>query len=223
MSYCWQKRCVSSFSPPTRFDQYKTLTGLSTLRPEFAPYGITVCRGTLKRLDEAFQGFFRRVKKGQQPGYPRFRSFKRFDSVSWPDVRGWKLDESARRLYLQGVGHVKLNLHRRLCGVPKTLTIRRRGRHLEVTVFCSGFRRTSCQKPGDRSASTSASACSPPPPMGSCRPTRATESSFRSASPRHSARSLAAAAALTATSRPRQGSQGSRRRRRTGGKTPSTS
>ena len=64
MSYCWQKRCVSSFSPPTRFDQYKTLTGLSTLRPEFAPYGITVCRGTLKRLDEAFQGFFRRVKKG---------------------------------------------------------------------------------------------------------------------------------------------------------------
>jgi putative transposase len=85
MTYCWQRRGVSSVSPPTRFDQFKTLTGLSTLRPEFAPYGITVCRGTLQRLDEAFQGFFRRVKKGQQPGYPRFRSAKLFDSLSWPE------------------------------------------------------------------------------------------------------------------------------------------
>ena len=52
-------------------------------------------------------------------------------------MTGWRLDESARRLYLQGVGHVKLNLHRPLSGVAKTLTVRRRGRHLEVTVFCS--------------------------------------------------------------------------------------
>jgi putative transposase len=81
---------------------------------------------------------FRRVKKGQQPGYPRFRSAKRFDSLSWPDITGWKLDETARRLYLLGVGHVKLNLHRPPRGVAKTLTVRRRRRHLEVTVFCSG-------------------------------------------------------------------------------------
>ena len=74
------KRGVSSVPPPTRFDQYKTLTGLSTLRPEFAPYGVGVCRGTLQRLDEAFKGFFRRVKKGHRPGYPRFRSAKRFDA-----------------------------------------------------------------------------------------------------------------------------------------------
>jgi putative transposase len=53
-------------------------------------------------------------------------------------VTGWKLDDSAHRLYLQGVGHVKANLHRPLRGVAKTLTVRRRRRHLEVTVFCSG-------------------------------------------------------------------------------------
>ena len=46
MTYCWQKRGISSVPPPHAcFDQYKTLTGLSTLRPEFAPYGVTVCRG----------------------------------------------------------------------------------------------------------------------------------------------------------------------------------
>src|SRR6266536_152147 len=31
------------------------------------------CQRTLKRLDRAFQAFFRRVKAGEKPGYPRFR------------------------------------------------------------------------------------------------------------------------------------------------------
>ena len=44
-------------------------------------------------------------------------------------------------LYLQGVGHVKLNVHRPLRGRPKTLTIRRRARRLEATVFCTGVPR----------------------------------------------------------------------------------
>jgi putative transposase len=122
---------------PSKFDQYKTLTGLSALRPEFAPYGVTVCRGTLTRLDEAFQGFYRRVGSGKAPGFPRFRSSSRFDSLSWCDVSGWKFDEKASRLYVQGIGHVKVNLHRPLRGEPKTMTLRRKGRHLEVTVFCS--------------------------------------------------------------------------------------
>ncbi len=137
MTFDWQRRGLSSVKVPSKFDQYKTLTGLSQLRPELAPFGITVCRGTLTRLDEAFAGFFRRLKAGQAPGYPRFKSASRFDSLSWCDVTGWKLDDKARRLYVQGVGHVKLNLHRPLRGTPKTLTVRRRARHFEATVFCA--------------------------------------------------------------------------------------
>jgi putative transposase len=137
MTYEWNHRGISSVKVPTKFDQYKTLTGLAALRPELAPFGVTVCRGTISRLDEAFNGFFGRVRAGQAPGYPRFRSAGRFDSLSWCDVTGWKLDLSARRLYVQGVGHLKANLHRPLRGQRKTLTLRRRGRHIEVTVFCS--------------------------------------------------------------------------------------
>ena len=33
---------------------------------------------TLKRLDLAYQAFFRRVKSGEEPGFPRFKSFDRF-------------------------------------------------------------------------------------------------------------------------------------------------
>jgi hypothetical protein len=37
----------------------------------------------LPRLDRAFQAFFRHVKAGEAPGYPRLRSRKRFDTLEW--------------------------------------------------------------------------------------------------------------------------------------------
>lgn len=44
---------------------------------------------TLRRVDRAFQGFFRRCKAGRTPGFPRFKGFNRFDSFSYPDPAGW--------------------------------------------------------------------------------------------------------------------------------------
>ena len=41
--------------------------------------------GTLERLDEAFQAFFRRVKNGEKPGYPR-RKRGRFRTLSWQNA-----------------------------------------------------------------------------------------------------------------------------------------
>ncbi len=46
-------------------------------------FGVTVTRGTLTRLDEAFQGFFRRFRAGQAPGYPLFKGRGRWRSMSW--------------------------------------------------------------------------------------------------------------------------------------------
>lgn len=126
----WERRSVS------RFEQYRALTGLAEQEPALLAFGVTVARGTLLRLDRAFQAFFRRVKAGETPGFPRFRSVRRFDSVEWPDVQSWKLNEGSRRLYVQGVGHVKLRLHRPLRGTPTTITVRRVGRRWQVTVFC---------------------------------------------------------------------------------------
>jgi putative transposase len=121
----------------TRVDQYKTLTGLADQEPALLAFGVTVARGTLLRLDRAFQAFFRRATAGEVPGFPRFRSVRRFNSVEWPDTRGWKLDERAGRLYLKGVGHVKLRLHRTWRGTPKTITVARVGRRWQLTVFCT--------------------------------------------------------------------------------------
>ena len=128
----WERRRVS------RYDQYHTLTGLREVRPDILAWGVTVCRGTLSRLNEAFDGFYRRCQTGAAPGFPRFKAEGRWDSVSWPDSTGWKLHEGAKRLYVQGVGQLKVRLHRRLGGTPKTATARREGRKWRVTVFCAG-------------------------------------------------------------------------------------
>jgi putative transposase len=118
-------------------DQCRTLTGLREERPEVLEFGVTVCRGTLKRLDRAFAAFFRRCREGQKPGYPRFQSATRFDSAQWEDTNGWGLDVEQRRLRVFGVGNVKVHLHRRLRGTPKAITVAREGRRWWVSVRCT--------------------------------------------------------------------------------------
>ena len=79
----------------------------------------------LTRLDLAFQAFFRRVKAGQKPGYPRFRGKERYDSFTYPQQRGnWRFFDN-RHLRLSKIGSVKIKLHRPIEGKVKTLTIRR--------------------------------------------------------------------------------------------------
>lgn len=120
----------------TRFDQFKSLNGIATTNPELGQYGVTVARGTLTRLDLAFQSFYRRCKRGDKPGHPRFKGHYRFNSVLWPDANGWKLDQSNKRFYAMGVGHIKAKLHRPLPGRPKTATLSRQGTRWWLSVGC---------------------------------------------------------------------------------------
>ena len=99
---------------------------------------MTVCRGTLRRLDRAFVGFYRRCRAGQTPGFPRFKSSCRWDSVQWEDRNGWRLDTERRRLRLLGIGEVKVRLHRAIHGTPKAITVAREGRRFWVSVRCVG-------------------------------------------------------------------------------------
>jgi transposase len=72
----WERRSVSFV------DQSAEHTELRAVRPEVLTYGVTVCRGTLKRLDRAFGAFYRRCQRGEQPGYPRFKSSRRLAGAS---------------------------------------------------------------------------------------------------------------------------------------------
>ena len=93
------------------------------LREEYQEIAAHVLQDTLRRLDKAFQAFFRRAKQGQTPGYPRFKSYARYDSFTYPDGAGWKLD--GNQLHLSKIGTCKIRLHRELTGTIKTVTMKR--------------------------------------------------------------------------------------------------
>jgi putative transposase len=79
----------------------------------------------LRRLDKAFKAFFARVKRGDKPGFPRFRSFRRYGSITFPHYgNGCRLLDSGK-LRVQGAGHIKIKLHRPREGKVKTATIKR--------------------------------------------------------------------------------------------------
>ncbi|MCY0946920.1 RNA-guided endonuclease InsQ/TnpB family protein [Streptomyces antarcticus] len=90
-------------------------------------------QATLRRLKKAFDAFFRRVKSGDTPGYPRFRGVNWFDTVDFPkDGDGCRWNSTPHdpvtRVRFQGVGHVKVHQHRAVAGRVKTVSVKREGR-----------------------------------------------------------------------------------------------
>jgi putative transposase len=74
-AWSWEHRSVSFYQ------QSRMLTELREVRPEVLECGVAVCRGILRRLDRAFKAFFRRCEQGEKPGYPKFKSRARLDSL----------------------------------------------------------------------------------------------------------------------------------------------
>lgn len=112
------------------------------LRAEFseqARWSFSSQQATLRMLDKAFAAFFRRCKLGEKPGYPRFRSAHRFDSVTWPsDGDGCRWKPEHAQVYLQGVGTLKVSVHRPVLGVVKTVQVKREGRRWFLVLSCDG-------------------------------------------------------------------------------------
>ncbi|CQR27601.1 conserved hypothetical protein [Thiomonas arsenitoxydans] len=100
------------------YEQQNALPAIKADRPEFVELGSHALQQTLRRLDLAFAAFFRRVKAGQTPGFPRFKSAKRFSGFAYPDPAGWKL-----------MGHGGRGATLRLGSGKDALFIRARGQH----------------------------------------------------------------------------------------------
>ena len=99
---------------------------------------------TLKRLDLAYQAFFRRVKLGEKPGFPRFKPIQRFSGWGYKTHGdGWRLHAGKqmkhRHIRLSGVGRVKLRGKARTEGNPKTCEIMHKAGqwYVSITIECS--------------------------------------------------------------------------------------
>ena len=99
----------------TRFDQYKGLTEWRRSDPEASSLPVNLQRATLKRLDEAYRGSFRRLAAGGRPGFPRFRGKGRFKSFGFGEFSGIKLKDG--RLRFRGMPRsLRVHWHRELPG-----------------------------------------------------------------------------------------------------------
>lgn len=103
-------------------DQQNQLPEIKELRPELNGIHSQVLQDVLRRLDKAFDAFFRRVKNGEKPGFPRFRRQSGYDSFTYAQS-GFALKDG--KLRLSKIGRVKIKLHRPTPGEIKTLTITR--------------------------------------------------------------------------------------------------
>ena len=78
----WEKCGVSV----TFAMQSAQLPGIKDARPEYREINAQVLQDVLHRLDKTYQAFFRRVKNGEKPGYPRFHGRDRYNSFTYPQV-----------------------------------------------------------------------------------------------------------------------------------------
>lgn len=122
-----------TIKPITFFSQKRELVDIKEARPEYKDLPSHVLQDVLHRLDKAFAAFFRRLRNGETPGYPRFKGRNRYNSFMYPDGAGWKLEGNL--LYLHKIGKAKIKLHRPLEGTIKTVTIKREGEHW-YGLFC---------------------------------------------------------------------------------------
>lgn len=103
-------------------DQQNELPVIKEQFPEFINVHSQVLQNVLKRLDNAFKGFFRRVRQRQTPGFPRFKGKDRFSSLCYPQS-GFSV--KGNRVNLSKIGSVKIKLHRKVEGIIKTCSIKK--------------------------------------------------------------------------------------------------
>lgn len=85
----------------------------------------SACQDVLRRVDKTFKAFFTRIIRGAKAGFPRFKSLHRFDSVTFPSYGDGCRLQANGKLRLQGIGLLKIKLHRAVEGEIKTVTIKR--------------------------------------------------------------------------------------------------
>ena len=110
----------------SKYDTHKLLPSWKQQKPELIQVYAQVLQNVQERVDLALRAFFQRVKKGEKPGYPRFKSFGCYASFTYPQYGGGVVlnDEG---FHLSKIGLVSVVMHRQLApgAVVKRVTVKR--------------------------------------------------------------------------------------------------
>jgi putative transposase len=91
----------------------------------------------LHRLDLAMAAFFRRCKRGEKAGHPRFKSRRRWKQVEFPHGdRALRFDQAQQRVKIPGVGVVKLRKGRQIPATYKRAWVVRKNDRWYASFEC---------------------------------------------------------------------------------------
>jgi putative transposase len=123
------------------FEQQNSLLGFKEVWPEYKVLGSHALQATLKRVDFAFQRFFKGLG-----GYPKFKSIRHFSGWTYPCIAGWKAESDGGHGYLSlsKLGRVQMRGQARTWGTPTTCTVvyRHQKWYASITVQCKPERAT---------------------------------------------------------------------------------
>lgn len=128
------------------YDQQNELPALKAELPEYTPLGSHALQETVRRVDRAFQAFFRRVKRGETPGFPRYKSRRFFVGFCYPDKAGWRFEQGPKGkhgiLGLSNLGSIKARGKARQWGELRQVVLTRTsdGWYATVTIRCEPTR-----------------------------------------------------------------------------------
>ena len=120
--------------------QQAELPDLKAAFPEYAEINAQVLQDVLTRLDKTYQAFFRRVKAGQTPGFPRYQGRNRYHSFTYKQYGGGarlEMEQDNGFLVLSKIGRVAVRWSRALEDTPKTVTISREADGWYAIISCA--------------------------------------------------------------------------------------
>jgi putative transposase len=113
--------CKTTRKGVTWLQQQSQLPAIKESRPEFRNVHAHTLQAVLIGLNRSFQNFFRRVKQGKTPGFPRFKGRNRFHRLVFTP-QSFKVEGNTVKL--SKVGNVKIKFHRRLPEKTATLILK---------------------------------------------------------------------------------------------------
>jgi putative transposase len=123
------------------FEQQNCLPEFKKVWTEYKELGSQTLQATLKRVDFAFQRFFK-----LKSGYPKFKKSRYYRGWTYPSKAGWKIESNGHHghLTLSNLGRISIRGKARDWGKPKTCTIIfKQGKWFaSITVDCEPTRPT---------------------------------------------------------------------------------
>ncbi|MEH1930623.1 RNA-guided endonuclease InsQ/TnpB family protein [Nostoc sp.] len=163
------------------YEQQNCLPEFKEVWYEYKQLGSHALQATLKRVDMAFQRFFKRLG-----GYPKFKSIRHYSGWTYPCIAGWKALTNGKngQLELSNLGKIQMRGSARTWGKPTTCTIvNRQGNwYASITVQCVPVRETGVNAIGLDFGCLTAVACSDGTVVENPRPKAATQTKIKIAS-----------------------------------------